>query len=117
VSRPGPAGAEACGRHDVGVPVIAGYRRPVAIWVRLLRSEGRVRERAVPVVRVVQAVRSGAVRAALVTTSLWQRGGCNDIVVTSTSLGAAADAGRAGPESRPGTGERVRAGSATDGKH
>jgi len=42
------------------------------MWVQLLRGESRVRERAVPVVRVVRA---GAVRAALVTTSMWQRGG------------------------------------------
>jgi len=41
-------------------------------WVRLLRSERWVREQAVPVVR---AVRAGAVRAVLVTTSMWQRGG------------------------------------------
>ena len=43
-------------------------------WVGFFRSERRVRERAVP---VVWAARAGAVRAALVTTSLWQRGGCN----------------------------------------
>ena len=42
------------------------------MWVRLFRSERRVRERAVPVVRVVRA---GAVRAVLVTTSMRQRGG------------------------------------------
>ena len=39
-------------------------------WVWLLRSEYRMRERAVLVVRVVQAVRSGAVRAGPVTTSM-----------------------------------------------
>jgi hypothetical protein len=49
-------------------------------WVRLLRSERRVREQAVPVVRVV---RVGAVRAALVTTSMWQRGGCKDAPVNN----------------------------------
>ena len=31
-----------------------------------------------PVVRVVQAARAGAVRAALVITSMWQRGGCKE---------------------------------------
>jgi hypothetical protein len=39
----------------------------------LFRSERRVREQAVPVVRVVrvvQAARAGAVRSALVTTSM-----------------------------------------------
>ena len=45
------------------------------MWVRLLRGESRVRERAVPVVRAVRAVRAGAVRAVLVTTLMWQRGG------------------------------------------
>jgi hypothetical protein len=53
----------------------------------------------VPVVRVVQAERAGAVRAALVTTSLWQRGGCNsgcnNVAVTSTWFGAAAGVGPA----------------------
>ncbi|HET9968851.1 MAG TPA: hypothetical protein VFQ68_11485 [Streptosporangiaceae bacterium] len=39
-------------------------------WVWLFRSERRVREQAVPVVPMVQAARSGAVRAALVTTSM-----------------------------------------------
>ena len=53
-----------------------------------------MRERAVPAVRVV---RTGALRAALVTTSLWQRGGCNNVAVTSTWLGAATGAGAAGP--------------------
>ena len=43
-----------------------------AAWVRLFRSERRMREQAVPVVR------AGTVRAALVTTSMWQRGGCKD---------------------------------------
>jgi hypothetical protein len=43
--------------------------------VQLFRSERRVREQAVPVVPVVQTTRAGAVRAALVTTSMWQRGG------------------------------------------
>ncbi|HET9971839.1 MAG TPA: hypothetical protein VFQ68_26640 [Streptosporangiaceae bacterium] len=41
-----------------------------ATWVRLFRSERRVREQAVPVARMVQAARAGAVRAALVTTSM-----------------------------------------------
>jgi hypothetical protein len=40
--------------------------------VRFFRGERRVRVREVPVVRVVRA---GAVRAVLVTTSMWQRGG------------------------------------------
>ena len=41
------------------------------MWaVKVLRGERRVREQAVPVVRVVQAARAGAVRAALVTTSM-----------------------------------------------
>ena len=45
-------------------------------WVWLFRGERRVRERAVPVVgvvrvvRVVQTRRAGAVRMALVTTSV-----------------------------------------------
>jgi len=37
-----------------------------------------VREQTVPVVPVVQAARAGAVRAALVTTSMRQRSGCKD---------------------------------------
>jgi hypothetical protein len=49
-----------------------------------------VRELAVPVVPTVRAVRAGAVRAVLATTSMWQRGGCNNVAVTSTWLGAAA---------------------------
>ena len=39
-------------------------------WVRFYRDERRVREQAVPVVRVVQAARAGAVPAVLVTTSM-----------------------------------------------
>jgi len=57
------------------------------MWVRLFRNERRVWERAVPVVRVVQAARAGAVRAVLVTTSMWQRGGwgasANNLMVRS----------------------------------
>jgi len=46
-----------------------------------------VRERAVPVVRVVrvvQAARPVRCGRVLVTTSLWQRGGCSNVAVTST---------------------------------
>jgi len=49
--------------------------------------KGRVREQAVPVVRVVQAARPvRPVRRgrALVTTSMWQRGGCSNVAATST---------------------------------
>src|SRR5690242_18313711 len=34
-----------------------------------------------------QAARAGAVRAALATTSMWQRGGCNHLAATSTWFG------------------------------
>ena len=56
-----------------------------------------MRKLAVPVVPMVRAVRAGAVRAVLATTSMWQRGGCNNVAVTSTWLGAVAGAGAAGP--------------------
>jgi hypothetical protein len=52
-----------------------------------------VREQVVPVVHVVsvvQAARAGAVRAALVTTSLWQRGGCKDAPENNLELPVAA---------------------------
>ena len=53
-----------------GVTAIPGPANDMdAAWVRLFRSERRMREQAVPVVR------AGTVRAALVTTSMWQRGG------------------------------------------
>ena len=39
-------------------------------WVRLLRVSAGCRGQVVPVVRVVQAARAGAVRAVLVTTSM-----------------------------------------------
>jgi len=42
---------------------VPAYRRNVT-RVRFFRSERRMREQAVPVVRVVQAARAGAVRAA-----------------------------------------------------
>ena len=41
----------------------------------------------------MRVVRAGAVRAVLVTTWMWQRGGCNHVVVTSTWFGAAAGGG------------------------
>jgi hypothetical protein len=44
----------------------------------------------VPVVRVVQAARAGAVRAALVTTSMWQRGGCKDAPENNLEVSVAA---------------------------
>ena len=67
------------------------HRRSVT-RVRLFRSECRVWERAVPVVHVVsmvRVVRPRAVRAVLVTTSMWQRGGwdapVNNLMVRSQS--------------------------------
>jgi len=62
------------------MPQRGGYNRLNVTRVRLLRSERRVRERAVPVVCVVRA---GAVRAVLVTTSMWQRGGCKGAPVNN----------------------------------
>jgi len=66
------------------MPQRGGYNRLNVTRVRLLRSERRVRERAVPVVCVVRA---GAVRAVLVTTSMWQQGGwgapVNNLMVRS----------------------------------
>jgi len=50
----------------------------------------------VPVLPVVRMVRAGTAWAAPVTTSLWQRGGCDHVAATSTWLGAKAAAGRAG---------------------
>jgi hypothetical protein len=38
----------------------SGYHRVDVAWMRLFWSERRVREQAVPVVRVVQAARAGA---------------------------------------------------------
>ena len=68
------------------MPQRGGYNRLNVTRVRLLRSERRVRERAVPVVCVVRA---GAVRAVLVTTSMWQQGGwgapVNNLMVRSQS--------------------------------
>ena len=47
-----------------------GYMRRDVTWVWLFSSEYRMQERAVLVVRVVQAVRFGAVRAGPVTPSM-----------------------------------------------
>ena len=52
---PGPSSSwDACGVRDPGQARAANHRN--VTWVRLFRSERRVREQAVPVVRVVQAV-------------------------------------------------------------
>ena len=45
--------------------------------------KGRVREQAVPVVRVVQAARPVRCGRPLVTTSMWQRGGGRDAPVNN----------------------------------
>ena len=68
-------------------------------------------EQAVPVVPVVQAARAGAVRAVLVTTSMWQRGGYNNVAVTSTWLGAAPGAGPPGLVRPAGPDEALSAGA------
>jgi len=60
---------------------------------------------AVPVVRVVPI---RAVCGPLVTTSMWQRGGCSNVAATSTWLGAAAGAGRAGRAGPVGLVRRMR---------
>ena len=67
-------GSRPANARDVKLRALQRPRRHIA--VALARSTG-CREQVVPVVRVVQAVRAGAVRSTLVTTSMWQRGGWN----------------------------------------
>ena len=85
----GQGGSRARNRQDVRC---TGYHRHNTTRVRLFRRERRLREQTVP---VVLAVRAGAVRAALVTvraalvtTSMWQRGGCKGAPVRKPLTGA-----------------------------
>src|SRR5690242_10593231 len=74
------------------VPAMTAWNRHSVTWVRLLRGEHRL-----PGAGGARGAHGagGARRGratALVTTSMWQRGGCNNVAATSTWSGAVAGA-------------------------